>query len=101
MNLQFVGGFVLDATIRGTSPDLDSIKHMVKEILSMPIEDGVTFQLTKTSSIMVDAHYPGVRIILHAFFDSTETKLSMDFAVSTWGTPPEPVLYDYHSMTII
>ena len=52
----------IDATIQGTTVDVDQVSDIVSEIISVHVDDGVSFSLKSVSEIMDEADYPGVRV---------------------------------------
>ena len=63
----------IDATIQGTTVDVDQVSDIVSEIISVHVDDGVSFSLKSVSEIMDEADYPGVRVALDALFDKVRT----------------------------
>lgn len=51
-----------DATVKGTNVNVEDIENLIASIITVPIEDGVTFQLKSISKIMDEAEYPGIRV---------------------------------------
>ena len=49
----------LDATVRGTNVNVEDIENLIAAIVTVPLDDGVTFQLKSISEIMDKAEYPG------------------------------------------
>ena len=45
----------LDATIKGANVNMEDVENMMAEIISVPIDDGVTFQVKSISEIMDEA----------------------------------------------
>lgn len=59
----------LDATIKGTNVSVEDVEMIISPIISIPLNDGVSFRIKRISEIMEEADYPGVRV-------SLETKLN-------------------------
>lgn len=87
----------LDATIKGASVSEKDVKMMVEEIITIPVDDGVTFEINKVSAIMEEAEYPGVRLSMTTFFDGVRTHLKIDISTGDVITPKE-VQYNYKLM---
>ena len=51
----------LDATIKGVNVDVKDVEEMITQIIAVPIDDGITFQIKSISEIMDEAEYPGIR----------------------------------------
>ena len=48
----------LDATVKGANISVEDVENMIAEIIAVPIDDGVTFQVKSISEIMDEAEYP-------------------------------------------
>ena len=48
----------LDATVKGANVNVEEIENLISAIVSVPIDDGVKFQLKSSSEIMDEAEYP-------------------------------------------
>ena len=48
------------------------------DIISFPMEDGVTFRIKQITEIMDEAEYPGVRVSMETEFDGVRTPLKYD-----------------------
>ena len=59
----------LDATIKGTNVSVEDVEMIISQIISIPLDDGVSFRIKRISEIMEEADYPGVRV-------SMETKVA-------------------------
>ena len=70
----------LDATIKGTDVTVENIENLVAAVCSVPIDDGVRFQLKSISEIMDEAEYPGIRVSMTALFDGVVTPLKIDIS---------------------
>lgn len=87
----------MDATIMGAPVDVDAIAHMMAEILSAPVNDGVEFRIRQVSEIMDESEYPGVRVSIEALFDGVRTPLKIDISTGDAITPRE-VRYSFRLM---
>ena len=87
----------LDATVKGTNVNVKDVGNMISSILSVPVEDGVTFRVKKISEIMEEAEYPGVRVSMEATFDGVRTPLKIDISTGDVITPRE-VRYSFKLM---
>lgn len=52
----------LDATIKGTNVSVEDVEMIISQIISIPLDDGVSFRVKRISEIMEEADYPGVRV---------------------------------------
>lgn len=73
----------LDATIKGANVNMEDVENMMAEIISVPIDDGVTFQVKSISEIMDEAEYPGIRVTMTTLFDGMRTPLKIDIPLAT------------------
>lgn len=79
----------LDATVKGVNISLNNVEKMIKEIINVSLDDGVTFRINSISRIMDEAEYPGFRIALTGFFDSIRISLKIDISTGDIITPKE------------
>ncbi len=47
---------------QGANVSVEDVENMMAEIIAVPIDDGVTFQVKSISEIMDEAEYPGIRV---------------------------------------
>ncbi len=87
----------LDATIKGTNVNMENVENMLAEIIAVPIDDGVTFQMKSASEIMDEAEYPGIRVTMITLFDGIRTPLKIDISTGDVITPKE-VRYNFKLM---
>ncbi len=87
----------LDATVKGANVSVEDVKNIIFSILSVPMEDGVVFQVKRISEIMEEAEYPGVRISMETTFDGVQTPLKIDITTGDVITPRE-VRYSFRLM---
>ena len=52
----------LDATVKGINVNVNDVADLIAGIVSVPIDDGVTFEVNKVSEIMDEAEYSGIRV---------------------------------------
>ena len=69
----------LDATIKGANVNVEDIENLISSIVTVPIDDGVKFQLKSISEIMDEAEYPGIRVSMSTTFDGVVTPLKLIF----------------------
>ncbi len=87
----------LDATVKGIDLNLDGVADLIAGIVSVPIDDGVTFRVNKISKIMDEAEYPGIRVSMTTVFDGVVTPLKIDISTGDAITPRE-VRYSFKLM---
>ena len=87
----------LDATIKGANVNVEDIENLILSIVTVPIDDGVKFQLKSISEIMDEAEYPGIRVSMSTTFDGVVTPLKIDISTGDAITPRE-VRYSFKLM---
>lgn len=87
----------LDATVKGANVNVEEIENLISAIVSVPIDDGVKFQLKSISEIMDEAEYPGIRVSMTTTFDGVVTPLKIDISTGDAITPRE-VRYSFKLM---
>ena len=87
----------IDATIKGTDVNVEAVERIVSDIVSVPLEDGVTFRIKQISEIMDEADYPGVRVSMETEFDGVRTPLKIDISTGDVITPRE-IQYSFKLM---
>ena len=87
----------LDATIKGVNVDVKDVEEMITQIIAVPIDDGITFQIKSISEIMDEAEYPGIRVTMTALLDGARIPLKIDISTGDAITPKE-VQYSFKLM---
>jgi predicted nucleotidyltransferase component of viral defense system len=87
----------IDATIKGADVNVEAVGHIITEIISIPLEDGVVFRIKQISEIMDEADYPGVRVSMETEFDGVRTPLKIDISTGDIITPKE-IQYSFKLM---
>lgn len=87
----------LDATVKGINVNVNDVADLIAGIVSVPIDDGVTFRVNKVSEIMDEAEYPGIRVSMTTVFDGVATPLKIDISTGDAITPRE-VRYSFKLM---
>lgn len=77
----------LDATVKGINVNVNDVADLIAGIVSVPIDDGVTFRVNKVSEIMDEAEYPGIRVSMTTVFDGVVTPLKIDISTGDAITP--------------
>lgn len=70
----------IDATIKGADVNVEAVESIIMDIISFPMEDGVTFRIKQITEIMDEAEYPGVRVSMETEFDGVRTPLKVDIS---------------------
>lgn len=84
----------MDATIQGYPMNQDAIKNAFLDILTISLEDGVTFSLLKVDHIRDEAEYNGFRLSILAQLDEVRLPLKVDLTTGDKITPKE-IDYSY------
>lgn len=87
----------IDATIKGADVNVEAVERIIEEIVSVSLEDGVTFHVKQISEIMDEAEYPGVRVSMETTFDGVRTPLKIDISTGDVITPRE-IQYSFKLM---
>ena len=87
----------MDATIRNHPVNENSIKTMFEEIVSIPIDDNITFSFQEVGEIRKNDAYGGYRISLTANFLPMKVPLKLDITTGDKITP-KAVEYKYPMM---
>lgn len=70
---------------------------IISQIISIPLDDGVSFRVKRISEIMEEADYPGVRVSMETKFDGVITPLKIDISTGDVITPRE-IKYKFNLM---
>lgn len=79
----------LDTTVKGASVTIVDIKDLITDVISTPLNDGVSFRIKKITEIMEDSDYHGVRVNMDATFDGVISPLKIDVSTGDAITPKE------------
>lgn len=85
----------IDATIKGADVNVEAVESIIMDIISVPMEDGVTFRIKQITEIMDEAEYPGVRVSMETVLAE---KYRMILICRSFGNPtrrsfPMPQIY--------
>lgn len=84
----------VDATLKNLTLSEESARKVVEEITSIQIEDGMAFEIKSVVTIMDEADYPGIRVMLDTTLETMHTPLKIDFSTGDVITPGE-VTYSF------
>jgi predicted nucleotidyltransferase component of viral defense system len=79
----------VDTTLKNLPLDEENAKKIVEDIVAVALDDGMTFEIKSVSSIMDEADYPGIRIMLDTMLETMRTPLKIDFSTGDVITPRE------------
>ena len=77
----------MDTTLKNLPLTPESIRTALEEVCSIPLDDGVAFQIGTVSPIREEDIYGGYRVMLNAKFDTLLTPLSIDVSTGDAITP--------------
>ncbi len=77
----------VDATLKNLPLSEESARKVVEEITSIQIEDSMAFEIKSVASIMDEADYPSVRVMLDTTLETMHTPLKIDFSTGDIITP--------------
>ena len=79
----------IDGTVKGANVSVEDVEQMVADIVSVPMDDGVEFQIKRISEIMDEAEYPGIRVSMETKFDGVRIPMKIDISTGDAITPRE------------
>ena len=84
----------IDTAIKDVNFNKENIEKMIKEIISIDINDGSLIKLVDIDNIREEDRYGGFRVILNVKVDTIRENLQIDIAT---GDPitPQPIVYKY------
>ena len=96
----------LDTTIKGIQLDPNAIETLINDIISLNVDDGVSFRINTITEIMEGADYPGLRVSLEADFDGVKIPFKIDFSTGDIVTPREvafdfPLLFENRNISVL
>ncbi|MGI6089782.1 MAG: nucleotidyl transferase AbiEii/AbiGii toxin family protein [Saccharofermentanales bacterium] len=97
VGLDFRSTMDIDTTIKGLDVSFAEIERMMRNVVAVPLDDGVLFEIRSLQNIMEEAPYPAIRVSLRALFDGTITPLKIDISSGDIITPGA-VQYSYKLM---
>lgn len=77
----------VDTTLKNLPLNEESVKMIINEIITININDGLTFEIKSVSTIMDDFDYPGIRVMLDTTLESMHTPLKIDFSTGDVISP--------------
>jgi Domain of unknown function (DUF1814). len=84
----------MDATIKGIDFSKESLLSILEQIISIPVQDDVRFNLKGVEEIREESEYGGYRISLDATYETIVVPLKIDISTGDMITPKE-VLYSF------
>lgn len=87
----------IDATIKGQILSASEITAIIKDIIRIPLNDGVELTLLGIDEIREEADYPGFRVSIETRLDKTRQTLKVDITTGDFVTPKE-IEYSFRLM---
>lgn len=87
----------IDATLKSLPLNIDSIRNIFGEILSIDIDDDVNFEIDNIKDIRLEDEYGGFRINVKGTFDKIRTNFFIEITTGDVITPRE-IKYKYNSI---
>jgi predicted nucleotidyltransferase component of viral defense system len=87
----------IDTTVKALPLNKEDTERIVKEILDVPVEDGLSFEIVKITDIMTDFEYPEIRMMLEARLDRLKQRIKIDISTDDVITPAA-IKYEYKLM---
>jgi len=79
----------MDASIKGQRLTEEDVVKIFKEIIDIPLDDGVDLNYRGIEEIREEADYPGYRVSIDAKLDKTRQTLKVDITAGDYVTPRE------------
>lgn len=95
----------IDTNLKSISLNEAEVYKMMQDIISIDIEDHVTFVIIEFESIMDEADYPGIRVSMLSEIDKMKIPFKIDFSTGDVVTPREisynyPLMFEERSISI-
>ena len=87
----------MDTTVQGISMESANIERVMREIISIDVNDGISFILSKMEPIREDDEYENYRIHLTAEYGKIKNPIKIDVTTGDHVTP-DAVEYGFHSL---
>lgn len=87
----------IDATLKSIPLNINSIKNIFNEILTIEINDGVEFKIENIKDIRLEDEYGGYRLNIFATFDKLKTNFFLEVTIGDVITP-RAIKYQYKSI---
>ncbi len=87
----------IDATLKSLPLNIDAIRNIFDEILSIDINDDVNFEIVNIKDIRLDDVYGGFRINVKGTFDKIRANFFIEITTGDIITPKE-IKYKYNSI---
>ncbi len=87
----------IDTTLKSLPLNIDFIRNIFEEVLSIDIDDNVNFEIVNIKDIRLEDEYGGFRINVKGTFDKIKTNFFIEITTEDIITPRE-IIYKYNSI---
>lgn len=77
----------IDTSIKNINLDNDNIEKIFKNIISIDLDDGISFEIKNVENIMDSLDYPGIRVHLDSYIDKLVVPIKIDISTGDVITP--------------
>lgn len=84
----------IDTTVKNLNVSDDDIREMIGHIISIPLDDGISFHMKEITHIMDEMEYPGIRVTLDGQSGKLLIPMKIDISTGDAITPRE-ISYEY------
>ena len=79
----------IDATIKNIPLSKESVRTITSDLIAIELGDNMIFEVKSVESIMDEAEYPGIRVVMEASLERIRTPMKIDFSTNDIITPSE------------
>ncbi len=87
----------MDTTVNGINMEEEEIRGIIKEILSIDVGDGISFEFDKLETIREDDDYNNFRAYFTAYYGKIANKMKIDITTGDAITP-RAINYEYKTI---
>ncbi|MCL2024826.1 MAG: nucleotidyl transferase AbiEii/AbiGii toxin family protein [Coriobacteriia bacterium] len=96
----------IDTAIKGLPLSEEDVRRITEDIIAVHLDDAVSFEVTDIATIMDEADYPGVRVMMVGVFEEMRTPFKVDFSTDDVITPreisyPFKLLFEERSISLL
>jgi predicted nucleotidyltransferase component of viral defense system len=96
----------VDATVKNMPLSEGSVRGIIDELVSIPLDDNMVFTVKSVGTIMDEAEYPGIRILMDASLEKMRIPMKLDFSTDDIITPheisyPYKLLFEDRSVSVL
>lgn len=84
----------IDTSLRNINLTMMQVEKIIKEIINIGIDDGVSFTMKSITDIMDEMEYSGIRVLMNANVDNMVIPFKIDISTGDVITPGA-IKYDY------